>query len=183
MATIARALALIAAAFALTATADSSALAGTASSAHAIRPESCSTHWINIGNPGDFYWYGTYVGQVEQEYDTCSGTARAHWQWSYNFYKNNPGFWVSAEVLTPNASAAGPGADPGAWQPASDGQDVFSPGTNIHNASPDNWYAYAWVSWSESAPGCGPGAEGDLHIYATGGTSGVPTPGGCDVEV
>ncbi|MEZ0096164.1 hypothetical protein [Streptacidiphilus sp. EB129] len=134
-------------------------------------PLSCSG-WINIGDPGNYYSYGQYAGQVEQEYDTCSGAVMAHWQWSANFAYNHPGAEVIVEVeSTSGVIQHGYGYGNG-------NKDVWAYDNNIHDANPDTWYAHA-VLFSD----CGNimGAMGTTHRYADGGTDAPAKTGGCDL--
>jgi hypothetical protein len=125
--------------------------------------------WINIGNPGNFYYYGEYAGQVEQIYNTCDGTVKAHWQWAGGFQQSHPGAQVVIDAATYNTYNSGVGYT---WS-----KDVYSSGQNIHDGNPDNWYVDAFVTYNGG--GCGPTAQGDWHVYANGGTFGSPLLGGC----
>lgn len=114
----------------------------------------------NIGAPGSFGYQGTYAGQVEQMWDTCSGRVVAHWQFAGGFinsgYNGTP---VSLAVGDPYAGTFW--ADKAGYAISSE-KDVYfwGPKWNVNGSNvPDAWRVGAevndcqWISW------------GTLHNY------------------
>ena len=145
--------------------------AATGATAHAaVRSATCG--WINIGLPAKYTLNGAYTGEAEQQYDTCNGIVRSHFQWSSGYRNNNPGayVWTYAESWSGFT-------DLWATQYASVNQDVFSDGRNIHDDDVDTWHVVVRVGDTNGAS-CGY-ALGDWHVYADGGTIGIPQPVNC----
>ncbi|MEV6008921.1 hypothetical protein AB0M29_19150 [Streptomyces sp. NPDC051976] len=112
----------------------------------------------NIGAPGSFGYQGTYAGQVEQMWDTCSGRVVAHWQFADGFinsgYNGTP---VSLAVGDPYGGTLW--ADNAGYAISSQ-KNVYLWGPKWNVYSPDAWRVGAevndcqWISW------------GTLHNYA-----------------
>ncbi|MFF4490054.1 hypothetical protein ACFY0F_26800 [Streptomyces sp. NPDC001544] len=134
----------IAAAVGLTATLG----VGAASTAHATT--SCGV--IDIGLPGNLRMYGEYAGQVEQQYNTCTGRAWAHWQWADQFQRDHSGMQVAVGIYGWDSYPRWAWGDTGS-------KNIYSPSVDIHEVNPDTWQAQvngtcdAWGSWHAYADG------------------------------
>lgn len=121
---------------------------------------------INIGLPGNVTYAGWYAGQVEQQYNTCTGRASAHWQWSGDFQNRFPGAWVDVNVISSYGGQIGYGGA------TTSTKDVSTGTVDIHSANPDTWHAQAIVN------SCGSWGKGTEHWYGGQDWDG-PHPGGC----
>ncbi|MFC5910361.1 hypothetical protein [Streptacidiphilus monticola] len=130
----------------------------------AVTPMSCGV--INIGQPGNIYYGGDYAGQVEQQYNTCTGIASAHWQWYGGFQSSHPGAWVDVNIISYYGGQIGYGGA------STYTKDVYTGGVDIHSANPDAWHAQAIVN------SCGSWAKGTEHWYGGADWDG-PHTGGC----
>ncbi|SEK95159.1 hypothetical protein [Streptacidiphilus jiangxiensis] len=150
-------------------------LTATAADANAAtRQPACG--WINIGSPGNYTLEGSYAGQVEQEYNTCNGTVMAHWQWSTGYRNAHP--YASVDVQAVSWGNYPEVTDQASDLNAIDNQNVYSGGTNIHNANPDEWFAYALVTGDDGAS-CRYAAGGSVHAYANGSDPVAASPSSC----
>ncbi|MER5927398.1 hypothetical protein [Streptomyces mirabilis] len=146
-----------------------------AGTAQASSESASCTGWINIGSPGNYTLLGSYAGQVEQEYNTCSGQVMAHWQWSTPYRNAHP--YAHVDVMAMSWENYPAVMDRDKVQNANVAQDVFSYGIDIHTANPDKWFAYANVT-DEHGNSCRYATGGSVHDYATGG-NGAPDPSSC----
>ncbi|MFE0684771.1 hypothetical protein ACFW17_28745 [Streptomyces sp. NPDC058961] len=153
----------IAAALAATA----AAVVPAAGTAHAAaQPASCST--IDIGDPGQMWISNQYVGEVEQQYDSCTHLVIAHWQWAGSWQQAHNGS-TSVTVYVQASQAAGFKQSTPTTRP--DTQKDVSSAIDVHAATPDQWLAEAVVNYC--------GTHGTLHDYSNGGTLDGPHPTHC----
>lgn len=147
-------------------TATALALAGGLGTASATanaaeRPANCSV--IDIGDPGQMWVQGEYVGEVEQQYDSCAHVVIAHWQWAGGWQQNHGGTSRVAVYLQATNFYQGPIND----QPDSV-KDVTAY-VDVHATSPDQWEAQAVVQYAPPV-GLYCAAHGTVHDYSNGGT-------------
>ncbi|MFD7582984.1 hypothetical protein [Kitasatospora sp. NPDC059817] len=117
------------------------------------------------GLPGNIYNNGVYVGQVEQQYDSCSQTAIAHFQWSGGFQGN--GSQVKVYLMASNGYAGQ------ATIGDQSSKDVYGY-VNIHATSPDIWTAVA--SLDQICP-----AYSTQHDYSNGASLAGPQDSNCSI--
>ncbi|MFD7534739.1 hypothetical protein [Streptomyces sp. NPDC059819] len=134
----------------------------------------CGAAWHDVGSPGNLKVNSkqTYVGQVEQQYQSCGGgvtNVRAHFQWDGNFQRNYPGAVVHVDVFSPYYKRAGD-----QWYSTATKDAYSSPGIEIHHASPDRWEAEANMNACPLS-----GAESTYWDYATGTPLSAPMEGWC----
>ncbi|GAB2713218.1 hypothetical protein [Kitasatospora kifunensis] len=147
-----------------------------------VRPMAdCGAPWNNVGSPGNLYGFGYYAGQVEQQYQVCGGgvvNARGHFQWSADFQTRFPGTWVQVGT---GSHYYGPDF-PFTTDNTTD-KDVSSPGFEVHNAKPDQWWAFATLTSTPNgctSPSDWDGtARGTDWLYANGTSVEAPDNASC----
>ncbi|MFF7636272.1 hypothetical protein ACFZB9_24455 [Kitasatospora sp. NPDC008050] len=148
MSTLKRRLAAAAAAACLTAGLGV-ATAGTAQATAA----SCGL--TDVGNPGILTIDGTRpVGQVQQIYNTCNGTAQAHFVWDSQYRSALPFADATVALTASNGTVAS------VTQPASAGQTVDTPWVDINSQNPQTYQAFTQVICVQG--------YGSWHAYADG---------------
>jgi len=168
---------------ALLATTAAVMMAGTAAtgSAEAAVHPTASCTVLNVSDPADNYQYGTYTGQVEQQFESCNGVdyARAHYQWASSYLPTavkDKGF---VNLYVESYPTGSPGNGQVTAYATANEQDAWSNWVDIHSVSPDTWVAIAVVVGAPKSP-CGYAAITDAHVYSTGGTTGPVLLGGCN---
>jgi hypothetical protein len=154
-----RAIAVTAAAFALA----SATAIGTAGTAQA-QATSCGS-WEDIGSPSNVVAFGTYAGQVEQQflpYCGGGGEVRGHFQWAGG-YQGTYGYSdIGVALIDGNSNLLGDHD----WQPTST-KDAYSWTIDVHTSNPDEYRADAYIRpYGDSTISCA--SAGTLHWYYNG---------------
>ncbi|MFE0459460.1 hypothetical protein ACFW1A_09390 [Kitasatospora sp. NPDC058965] len=154
-------------------------VAGTALAGMTVAPLAhadgdCGAAWHDVGSPANLRINSkqTYVGQVEQQYQSCGGgitNVRAHFQWAGSFQQNYSGWVVHVSVFSPYYQRAGD-----QWYSEATKDAYSSPGIEIHHASPDAWTADATLTPCPLS-----GAVSTYWYYGAGTSWAAPNDGWC----
>lgn len=125
------------------------AAAGTAQAAAAT----CGL--ISVGNPANLHvGTSTPVGQVQQVYDSCNGTAQAHFVWDSQYRTALPFANATVALTGPTGNVAS------VTQAASTGPTVDTPWVSVNSQNPQTYQAFTQVICIDG--------YGSWHSYADG---------------